>query len=80
MPCIIPTVDLLSNKQTLLQVLQSHDWEVDKTETHGQDGILSKIHCANCGLERIFIVSNIEDSTKRAKEFRQRLARGDALN
>ena len=70
--CIAPTIELLSNKETLLQVLGSHDWEVDRTEPSGQDGILSKIHCANCGLDRIFIVSNIEQSAKRASEYRER--------
>jgi hypothetical protein len=73
--CIAPTIELLSNKESLLQVLQSHDWEVDRTEPSGQDAFLVKIHCANCGLERIFIVSNIEESAKRAAEYRESMVK-----
>jgi len=43
---------------------------VDRSEPHGRDGILTRIHCINCGLERVSILADIEESAKRASDFR----------
>ena len=64
--CIVPTIELLSNDDTFLLVLNSHSWKVDKVEPMGQtsDQILARIHCSLCNLERTFIVSNILESAR----------------
>lgn len=68
--CISPTFELVSNEETLSKVLRSHTWSVEKAEPYGTDGFLTKIVCSKCGLERTAIVSNIEESAKRALENR----------
>ncbi len=69
--CATPIVDILSKTENLSRVLESHVWEVDKSETYGNDGILLRVHCKNCGLRRISIISDIQESTKRAREYRE---------
>jgi hypothetical protein len=69
--CVVPTVELLSKKDTLASIIESHEWQVDKTEALGDDQILVKAHCAICELNRIFIMSNIIDSSKRASQIRE---------
>ena len=68
--CATPTVEILSKTENLSRVLETHAWEVDKSEAHGDDGILLRIHCANCGLKRISIISDIQESAKKARESR----------
>jgi hypothetical protein len=69
--CITPTAELLSKKETFKEVLDSHDWEMDKVDPERHDQILAKIHCSKCGLERIFIVSNIQESAGKAAKIRE---------
>jgi hypothetical protein len=65
--CATPTLELVSNEETLSKVLRSHLWEVEKAERYGEDGFLTRIECVRCGLKRIAIVSNIEESARRAR-------------
>jgi hypothetical protein len=51
-------------------VLQTHLWEVEKAEPYGDDGFLTRIECARCGLKRTAIVSNIQESAKKARSLR----------
>ncbi len=68
--CIAPSEDLLSTSEGLYELLNSHDWKIDKVEVQSPDQIFSRIHCAICGLERVFIVSNIESATMKAAKIR----------
>jgi hypothetical protein len=70
-PCATPTLELVSNEKTLSKVLQSHTWKVEKAELFG-DGFLTKIECVRCGLMRTAIVSNVEDSARKARELREK--------
>jgi hypothetical protein len=72
-PCIVPTLEVLSNKKTLQELMNSHDWEVDKVEPSGSDGFLVRIHCSRCELTRVFILSDIADSALRAQKFRTQM-------
>jgi cytochrome b len=69
--CLSPNTGLLSTKEGQRQVLNSHDWEIDKLEAQNSDSILSKVHCSICGLERIFIVSNINESAIKAAQVKE---------
>jgi hypothetical protein len=69
--CVTPTFELVSKEDTLSRVLRTHTWQVEKAEHYGTDGFLTKIVCIKCGLQRIAIVSNIEESAKRASENRR---------
>jgi hypothetical protein len=69
--CITPTLEIVSKEETLSKALQSHKWQVVKAEAYGTDGFLTKIVCTACGLERTAIVSNVEDSAKRAFDNRK---------
>jgi hypothetical protein len=71
--CIIPTIELLSDAESALAMFNSHDWEIEKVEPQGDMNIIFQIHCKNCGLNRISIISDILDSAKRANEYRQGL-------
>jgi hypothetical protein len=71
-PCTVPTVELLSVNENLTPVLESHSWEVNRCESYGRDGILLSVHCVNCGLKKLSIISDIEESAKRAVEYRKR--------
>lgn len=68
--CATPTVEILSTTENLSRVLETHAWEVDKSEAYGNDGILLRIHCKNCGLKTISIISDIPESAKKARESR----------
>ena len=70
--CITPTFESLQKEEDISKVLGSHSWLVDKTERYGEDGFLTKIHCINCGLERLFITANIQESAKKAREIRRK--------
>ena len=64
-PCLVPTLENLSRGNTLLQVLDSHTWQVDRLESQAKgDEIFVKIHCSLCGLEKVFIISNILENGK----------------
>jgi hypothetical protein len=69
--CVTPTFELVSKEDTLSWVLGTHTWQVEKAERYGTDGFLTKIVCMKCGLQRTAIVSNIEESAKRAAENRR---------
>lgn len=71
--CATPTLELVSNEATLSKVLRTHTWKVEKAERYGEDGFLTRIECVRCGLRRVAIVSNIEDSAKKATELRQNM-------
>ena len=70
--CITPTGELLSKKDTSLEMFNSHDWEIVHTEVQSVNQIMSRVRCSICGLQRIFIVSDIEDSAKRASQYREK--------
>jgi hypothetical protein len=70
--CAVPTVEILSKTENLSKVLDSHAWEVRKSETYGDDGILLFVQCKNCGLKRISIISDIKDSAKKRAATRSR--------
>jgi len=53
--------------------LRSHEWVSDKAEAYGTNGILTRVHCKNCGLQRIAVVTEIRESAKRAEEYRRKL-------
>ena len=63
-PCMAPTIENLSNGDSLQQVFVSHSWKVDIVEHHACDQILVKVHCSSCKLGNLFILSNILDSSK----------------
>jgi hypothetical protein len=69
--CITPTLETVSNVDTLERALQSHRWQIRKREPFGEDGFLTMIFCVNCGLERTAIISNIKESAKAAAEHRK---------
>jgi hypothetical protein len=75
LPCSIPTVENLHSGANVEKILGSHEWIADRIEPQGseQDAILLKVHCKNCGLERISIISDIQDSAKKAEEYRASL-------
>lgn len=66
--CIAPTADLLRNINMYHEILQSHQWIIDRSEEYGSDNILVKLHCSLCGLSRMMIISDIMESAKRAEE------------
>lgn len=70
--CATPTLELVSDEKTLSKVLASHVWKVEKAERYATDGFLTRIECVRCGLKRTAIVSNVEDSARKAKELRGR--------
>ena len=72
-PCATPTLELVANEETLSKVLRTHTWKVEKAERYGEDGFLTRIECVRCGLRRVAIVSNVEDSAKKARELRQEM-------
>jgi hypothetical protein len=70
--CVSPTIEIVSEEDTLSKALQSHPWRVAKAESFGTDGFLTKIVCARCGLERTTVISDIEESAKKATRYRKR--------
>ncbi len=75
LPCRVPTLENLRSGENLEKILGSHEWVADRIEPQGsgQDAILLKVHCRNCGLERISIISDILESAKKAEEYRASL-------
>ena len=57
--CPTPTLDLLQDMKNVNKVLQSHVWEVNRSEHFEADSILIAVHCSNCALEQMMLVSNI---------------------
>ncbi len=68
----MPSATLLGRKETFRSVVDSHDWEVDRSEEFAKDNILVRMHCPNCGLTRTMIISDIPESAQRAYERRLR--------
>ncbi len=63
--CIIPTIDTVKDIKSLRAISRTHNWVLDDVGPFGTDGIITSIHCENCGLERKAIHSNIEESRKK---------------
>lgn len=72
--CVTPTVEALADTRLFFAFLKSHKWTVDKAEAYATNGILNKIHCENCGIERTAVVTEIRESEMRARVFRRKLA------
>jgi hypothetical protein len=70
--CIVPTSEMLKTDENL-KILDTHEWTVSSSVPQGEDGILIKIYCKNCGLQRISIISDIKDSAERARVYREKL-------
>lgn len=62
--CNSPTLKLMSNDASFRAMIESHAWKVDHAERFGNDAFLSKIHCVNCGLERMSIFSAVTEGAK----------------
>jgi hypothetical protein len=65
--CITPTAEQLREPSIISEVVESHSWKVEESNPHG-DGFIVRMHCANCGLGRIFIIYNVEESAKKSKK------------
>lgn len=74
--CITPSVKTFSETDSFLTFAKTHEWVVDGAEEYGRNGILSRIHCKNCGLERMAIISEIAESEERAREYRRKCTEG----
>lgn len=72
--CISPTLKTFAETDMFLTFVRSHEWIVDRAEEFGKDGILNKIHCRHCGLERMAILSQIKESETRASDYRRKVA------
>jgi hypothetical protein len=70
--CITPTIDLLKKDEYISKIFNSHNWLVDRSEIQGGDNIILQVHCNECGLREISIISDIQDSAKVAAENRQK--------
>ena len=70
--CFIPTIDYVKDMKALFKVWSTHNWVFDNVEPFGNDGIITSIHCENCGLERKAIHSNITESAMRAMQNKER--------
>jgi hypothetical protein len=69
--CIIPTFETIRNGKSLA-CLDSHNWKLERKEKFGEDGILFRARCNNCGLQRISIIDNLKESAGKAKGIARR--------
>ena len=69
--CITPTVELAKKIEDLDRIMNTHSWQVVKSESYGGDAIMFRLSCTKCGLVRLSIVSDIEDSAKRALSLKE---------
>jgi hypothetical protein len=60
--CIVPTLPDMDNSSFMNEMMASHEWVVDKNESYGIDGILTRNHCSRCGMGRLMILYNLENS------------------
>jgi hypothetical protein len=58
----------VSKGDSLLQLLQSHVWEIKTSERFaGNFGLITKIVCVKCGLEQTAVLSSIVQSKEGAE-------------
>ena len=69
--CMTPTLEIAERIEDLERIMDTHSWQVVKSESYGGDAILFKLICTKCGLVRLSIVSDIEDSAKRALSLKE---------
>jgi hypothetical protein len=70
--CITPTREIISSNNTFWEFINSHNWDIDRTEYKDDgDQLLAQVHCARCGLDRVIIISDIKDSAKNASAQRE---------
>ena len=63
--CIPPRLPEINDSRFSEEMMESHNWAVDKNETYGEDGILARSHCSRCGLGRLMILHNLDESSKK---------------
>lgn len=73
--CIVPNLSDMNDSSFSRYMMDSHVWVTEKNEAYGEYGILVRDHCSNCGLERIMILHNIDESLPKKQERATSLSR-----
>jgi hypothetical protein len=66
--CIIPTISEIKKSDPPDKTILTHQWILESVGTYAGDGILTKMHCSDCGLRRIMILYDIKRTVERIKK------------